>query len=65
MRSNKDYVVGMRRSAQSSHMDVEFVGQNLKRRPIMRWPLRRQGPRLVDDGLWRGPSARIPRAERW
>ena len=55
----------MRRGAQRPHMHVEFVGQDLKRHSIMRWPLRLQRPRVADDGLWRGPSAGIPGAERF
>ena len=55
----------MRCGAQRPHMHVEFVGQDLKRHPIMRWPPRLQRPRLVDDSFWRGPSAGIPCAERF
>ena len=55
----------MRRGAQRPHMHVEFVGQDLKRHSIMRWPLRLQRPRLADDSLRRGPSAGIPGAERF
>ena len=43
----------MRRGSQCPHMHVEFVGQDLKRHPIIRWPLRLRHPRLADDGLWR------------
>ncbi len=55
----------MRRGAQRPHMHVEFVGQDLKRHAIMQWSIRLQRPCLVDDGLWRGPSAGIPGAERF
>ena len=51
--------------AQRPHMNVEFIGQDLKRHSIMHWPLRLQRLRLADDGLWRGPSARVPRAKRF
>jgi hypothetical protein len=53
----------MRRGAQRSHMHAEFVGQNLKRHSVMRWPFRLQRPRLADDSLWRWSSAGIPGAE--
>ena len=49
----------MRRGAQRFHMHVEFIGQDLKRHPIMQCPLRLQRPRFVDDSHWRGSSARI------
>ena len=46
------------------HIDVEFVGQDLKRHPAMRRPLCLQPPRLTDDSLRRCPSAGVPGAER-
>jgi hypothetical protein len=55
----------VRSSAQRPHMHVEFVGQDLKRHSVMRRPLRVQSSCLADDGLRCGPSAGIPRAERF
>jgi hypothetical protein len=45
-------------------MHVEFVGKDLKRHLFVQGPLCLQRARFVDDSLWRGPSARIPCAER-
>jgi hypothetical protein len=54
----------MRGSAERPHVNLEFVGEYLKRHAIMRGPLRRERPRMPDERVWRAPSARIPCAER-
>lgn len=53
----------MHRGAQGPYMHLEFVGQELQGQPLMRWSLRREHFCAPYDGCWRGPSARIPRAE--
>ena len=55
----------MRRGAQRPHMHVEFVGQDLKRQPILLRPSCLERLCSADDGRWRTPSAGIPRAERF
>jgi hypothetical protein len=54
----------MRCSAQGPHMNVELIGQDLKRHPLMQRPSYLRRLRLANDSLWCRPSARIPRAER-
>jgi hypothetical protein len=53
----------MRRGTQRPHMDVEFVGQDLKRQSILLWPFRVERLGSSDNCRWRGPAAGIPRAE--
>jgi hypothetical protein len=55
----------MRGGAQGPHMNVEFIGQNLKRHSTMRSLLRRERLRLDDQSFWRGSSARIPSTKRF
>jgi hypothetical protein len=53
----------MRRGTQGPYMHVEFVGQELQGQRLTRWALHRQRLCAAYEGCWRGPSARIPRAE--
>jgi len=55
----------MCRGAQRPHVNVEFVGKDVKWHSITQWPLRLQCPGSTEDSLRRGPPAGIPRAERF
>jgi hypothetical protein len=46
-------------------MNVEFIGQDLKRHSIMRWSFRRERLCLDDHSSWCGSSARIPGTKRF